>query len=115
MMGRAGIITITVNGFCAPVAFERAAAGGADVQRKIAVMVQPYLPVAFDVYEVPGGQRKGVEVLHYFPCTAADGQPVLYPGQPFNGMEIVMAIADGVYQLQQGLISFTEEHEICPL
>src|SRR6185437_1729388 len=112
MSRRAGIVPITIDGFSAPVALERAAAGGADVEREITVVVQPDLPVSGDIDEVPGRKGKAVEILYDFAGGSADRVAVPEEGQTGNLHIVFFAFAYGSHNIQQGLFPFAQQDKI---
>jgi len=81
MFRGAGMVAIAIDRFGAPVALERATPGGTDVKGEIAVMFHPHIPVHWYIDEVPGGDRKIVQVLHHFAGCCLQGQFVLQEGQ----------------------------------
>src|SRR5579872_3641277 len=82
MTGRTDIIAVPVDRLRTRVAFIRTAPGGADVERKIAMMPHPDFPVAFDIYQVPGRHRQTVEILHYLPWCASPQNAIPQKRQP---------------------------------
>src|SRR5690606_2396439 len=65
MRRRPGCVSVTVNGFGAPVALERASAGCGDIEGKISMMAKPDCAVGFYIHQVPGGPGQRIEIPHH--------------------------------------------------
>src|SRR5690606_8596300 len=82
VFGRPRGVTVPVNGLGASIAFERTSAGGGDIEGKIPVVSKPDCAITFYVDQIPGRQRKCVEVAHHGPGWIPVNAAVFQEGYP---------------------------------